>query len=94
MVIYVVMRDSERETLLKRVLKTLTSALLAYGMSPALSTYFNGSENLAVIAVMSLGLIVLDTASTVISSEKGDIVRKVMYRIVGVHLEDRNNANK
>jgi hypothetical protein len=81
MVFYVVMRDAERETILRRMVKTVTSALLAYGLSPALSTVFNGSENVAVIAVMSLGLITLDTASAIFSEK--DFVRKVFLRFVG-----------
>lgn len=81
MVIYVVMRDSERETLLRRIMKTATSALLAYGLSPALAPYFNGSENIAIIAVMSLGLIVLDTASAIFSEK--DFLRKILYRVTG-----------
>lgn len=85
MILYVVMRDSERETLLRRLLKTMTSALLAYGLSPALSPYFNGSENVAIIAVMSLGLITLDTASAIFSEK--DLIRKIIYRFTGIQSE-------
>lgn len=85
MIFYVVMRDSERESLFRRLMKTATSALLAYGLSPALATFFNGSENVAIIAVMSLGLITLDTASAIFSEK--DFIKKIIYRFTGVPAE-------
>ena len=70
MVLYAASRDAEKEPLIKRVIKTAASAFLAVGLSPALAPYLRGSENVAAVAIMALGLLLLDAATAVISDRK------------------------
>lgn len=70
MVLYVVVRDAEKDPLSVRLVKTLASALLTYGLSPSVAPLLNGSELFAVVVVMALGLITLDVLAALISDRE------------------------
>lgn len=60
MVIYVATRDAEKQPILIRSGKTVASALLAVGLSPELAPFIGGSESIATVVIMAVGLIALD----------------------------------
>ncbi|MER5174006.1 hypothetical protein [Thioclava sp. GXIMD2076] len=78
MVIYVATRDAEREPLVKRLAKTAASAFLTVGLSPSVAPYVRGSEVLAAVAIMSVGLIVLDVLTAMVRDRDflKDMIRK------------------
>jgi hypothetical protein len=67
MILYVATRDAERQPILKRTGKTLASAALALGLSPDLATRFGTTETIVTVAVMAIGLIVLDVAVALVN---------------------------
>jgi hypothetical protein len=81
MILYVVMRDADKDSIYRRIVKTCASAFLAYGLSPSLAEWFNGSEYLAVIAVMSVGLITLDALTVVMSNS--NFIKKLLMNWLG-----------
>ncbi len=70
MILYAASRDAEKEALWRRVVKTIASAFLAVGLSPALAPYLRGSETVATVAVMAFGLMALDVATALIGDRK------------------------
>ncbi len=78
MVLYAASRDAEKEALVRRIVKTGASAFLAYGASNDLAPYMRGSETVATIAIMALGLLILDTATAIIGDRKfiQDMIRE------------------
>lgn len=70
MVLYAASRDAEKEALWRRVVKTIASAFLAVGLSPALAPYLRGSETVATVAVMAFGMMALDVATALIGDRK------------------------
>lgn len=70
MVLYAAARDAEREPLVKRVVKTIASAFLAVGLSPSLAPYLRNSEAWATVAIMAVGLIVLDVGTAIVSDRQ------------------------
>lgn len=70
MVLYAASRDAEKEALWRRVVKTVSSAFLAVGLSPALAPYLRGSEAWATVAVMAFGMVVLDVATALIGDRQ------------------------
>ncbi len=72
---------AEGEPLPRRMAKTAASAFLAYGLAPTIAPYTRGSEVLAAVGVMALGLIVLDTATGLMSDR--EFIKDVIRRRVG-----------
>lgn len=70
MVLYAASRDAEKEALWRRVVKTVASAFLAVGLSPALSEYLRGSETAATVAIMAFGMLSLDVATALIGDRQ------------------------
>jgi hypothetical protein len=60
MVLYAATRDAENQPLAKRYGKVLASAFLAVGLAPELAPYLRGSETIATVAIMAVGILVLD----------------------------------
>ena len=81
MALYLVSRDAEREPLQRRIIKTLISGFLAVGLSPRLSPYVRGSEEVAAVVIMGLGLIVLDMAVAMVGDK--DLIRDILRRRLG-----------
>lgn len=77
MVLYAATRDAEREPWLKRFGKVAASGFLAFGLTPAISPYLQGSETAAAVAVMAFGIIILDVGTALISDRKfiKDLIR-------------------
>ena len=70
MVLYAASRDAEKEALWRRVVKTIASAFLAVGLSPALATYLRGSETAATVAIMAFGMLTLDVTTALIGDRQ------------------------
>lgn len=70
MVLYVASRDAEKEALWRRIVKTIASAFLAIGLSPALAQYLRGSENMATVAIMALGMLALDVTTALVGDRE------------------------
>jgi hypothetical protein len=81
MVVYVATRDAESESIARRIGKTLASALLAAGASSQLAPYLGGSEAAAVIVIMTVGLILLDTATALLKDRA--FVKELIRRRFG-----------
>jgi hypothetical protein len=81
MVIYVASRDAESESIPRRIGKTLASALLAAGGSSQLAPYLGGSDAAAVIVIMTVGLIILDTATALLKDRA--FVKDLIQRRLG-----------
>jgi uncharacterized membrane protein len=62
MCLYAATRDAEKAPLPKRIGKIVASGLLAIGLSPVVAPWVGGSEELALVAVMGFGILVLDIA--------------------------------
>lgn len=80
MVLYVAARHAESEAFWRRVAKTGASAGLALGGSAEVAQYLNGSETLAVVAIMAFGLLALDIGTAIIQDREfiKELVRKRM----------------
>jgi hypothetical protein len=70
MVLYAASRDAEKEALWRRVVKTIASAFLAVGLSPALAIYLRGSETAATVAIMAFGMLALDVTTALIGDRQ------------------------
>lgn len=86
--LYLAARDAEKEPLLRRVVKTAASGLLAYGGSAELSAYLRGSEIAAAVIIMAFGLIVLDTATAIIKD------RALFKQIIRARLGSGGGGNE
>jgi uncharacterized membrane protein len=62
MCLYAATRDAEKAPLAKRIGKIVASGLLAIGLSPVVAPWLGNSEEIAVMAVMGFGILVLDIA--------------------------------
>ena len=81
MVLYVATRDAEKEPIIKRLAKTGASAFLAVGLSPEVAPqWFLGSENLATVVIMTVGLLALDIATALFRDREfiKDMIRRRM----------------
>ena len=78
MILYVAARHAETEAFWRRVAKTGASGGLAMGGSAEAATYLNGSETLAVVAIMAFGLLALDIGTALIQDRPFimDLIRK------------------
>lgn len=65
MVIYLMTRDRETETIIFRISKTIASALISVGTSDAVADYFSVSDTIATVFIMAFGLIALDVLTGV-----------------------------
>lgn len=70
MVLYAASRDAEKEALWRRMVKTVASAFLAVGLSPALAGYMRDSETMATVAIMAFGMMALDVATALIGDRQ------------------------
>jgi hypothetical protein len=70
MILYAATRDAERAPIWIRLLKVASSALLAVGLSPTAAPYVNGSESIATVIIMAVGLIVLDVFVAVVADRE------------------------
>lgn len=86
MVLYAASRDAEKEALWRRVVKTIASAFLAVGLSPALSPYLRDSETAATVAIMAFGMLLLDVVTSLI----GD--RQFIRDLIKSRLGGRNDG--
>ncbi|MBT9383340.1 hypothetical protein KM176_05665 [Pseudooceanicola sp. CBS1P-1] len=80
MVLWAMVR-AESEPLHRRLVKTAASAFLAYGLSPTIAPWTRGSEVLAALGIMAVGLIVLDTATGLISDR--EFIKELIRRRIG-----------
>jgi hypothetical protein len=81
MAVWVITRDAERESIMRRGSKTLASGLLAVGVSPELAVYLNGSEIWATVLVMAVGLFALDTATALVADR--EFIKDLIKRKLG-----------
>lgn len=68
--VYVGMKNSDHESVARRLLKVFVNGLLAYGLGPDLAPYLWNSEIAAAIVLMSAGWILLDVITGVIADPK------------------------
>ena len=61
---------AEEAPILMRLGKTASSAMLSLGLSESAAPYFGGSELLAGLAIMSLGLLLLDSVSGIFADRE------------------------
>ena len=78
MCLYAATRDAEKASWPKRVVKIAASGLLAIGLSPTVAPWLNGSEELALVAVMGFGILALDIAVAVLMDREfiKDLIKK------------------
>jgi hypothetical protein len=81
MVLWTSARDAEREPLMRRVAKTIASAFLTYGLTPSLAPYMRNNELFAIVAIMALGLIVLDVSTALIGDR--EFIKRLITRKLG-----------
>lgn len=81
MVLYVMTRDAEQESISRRIAKTLASAFLSYGLSPTIAPWTWGSELAAAVLTMAFGLIILDTMTVLLSDR--EFVKKIIRKRLG-----------
>lgn len=81
MVLYAATRDADRQPWAKRYGKVLASAFLALGLSPELAPYLRGSETLATVAVMAVGIVVLDVIVAVVADR--DFIKSLIRERLG-----------
>lgn len=62
-----------------RLLKVLSACLLGVSVSPEISEKFGSGENMTLVAVITLGWVVIDAATTLIKQHKPlmDMIRKL-----------------
>ena len=80
--LYTATRDAEKAPIKKRLLKTLSSAALAYALADELAPFTRNSESLAAVIIMVLGLIMLDLLTALIS-DRALIVSIIKSRMGG-----------
>lgn len=78
MVLYVMSRDAETESVSRRIMKTAASAFLSYGLSPTIAPWTWDSEVVAAIAIMAFALIILDTMTALLMDRAfiKDLIRR------------------
>lgn len=81
MVLYVAARHAESEAFWRRLAKTGASAGLALGGSAEVAKYLNGSETLAVVAIMAFGLLALDIGTAIIQDR--DFIKELVRKRIG-----------
>lgn len=87
MVLYAATRDAEKQPLVKRIVKTLASALLTLGLTPSFAPFVQQSEMVAAVIIMAFGMIILDVATAIVS-DREFIKELVRNRIGGKKSED------
>lgn len=81
MAIYVASRDAESEALSRRIIKTVTSGLLAFGTAPTLAGYVNDNEIIATVIIMAAGLFILDTGTALVADR--EFIKEMVRRRMG-----------
>jgi hypothetical protein len=85
MILYAATRDAESEPLWRRGAKVLCSALLALGLSAELvrfaEPWITVSESIATVAIMAVGLIVLDVLVAIVADR--EFIRGLIAKRLG-----------
>lgn len=78
MVLYAASRDAESQPLAKRLVKVGASAFLALGLSPSLAPWVSGSESIATVLIMAVGLVALDVLVALVADREfiKDLIRR------------------
>lgn len=79
--LWVAIRDAERGPIIKRMIKIVSSGLLAYGAGPELAPYLNSSEITAAIVIMVLGHVALDLVTALFNDK--DFIKDIIKRKLG-----------
>jgi hypothetical protein len=82
--LWVAIRDAERGPIYKRIIKIISSGLIAYGAGGEVAPYVGNNEIVAAIILMTFGHIALDVATTMLSDPETKVwIRRILVRKLG-----------